>query len=440
VAAKHLEEIFMSLFGAMNTAVSGLSAQAAAFTNISDNVANSQTVGFKGTNTSFVDYLSSSTVTQNQSGSVATRPLYQNDVQGQIQNSTDATALAIAGKGFFQVSEQSGVTATGVPILGATPNYTRTGDFTQDKSGYLVNSAGGYLNGWTADANGNVIQGALSPIRISQAQNPPVATANIAAAANLPAGSPTGGSTAVTAYDSSGAQHSVALTWAPATNASGAPMANTWTLNLTEDGGTSVPAGTAVFNPNGTIQSFTASNTGGANTLTPASGTEAGFTLTPSWAQSTPINFNLGTINGTDGVTQFAGTTYTSRNITADGVMAGNYTGVAIESNGSVVASYDNGTTKTLAQVPVVTFGNADALQRQNGEAFTATAASGLGQVNVQNANGAGSLTVGETESSNVDIATELSKLIVAQQAYGANAKMITAANQMLTTTINTIQ
>jgi flagellar hook protein FlgE len=429
----------MSLFGALNTAVSGLSAQAGAFTNISDNVANSQTVGFKGINTSFVDYLSSSTATQNQSGSVATRPSYQNDVQGQVTTSTDATAMAIAGKGFFQVSVQSGVTATGVPILNATPNYTRTGDFTQDKSGYLVNSAGGYLNGWPVDANGTVLQGTLSPIKISQAQNPPVVTANVAVAANLPAGGTTGGTSAVTAYDAAGAQHSLKLTWAPAMNA-GAPVANQWTLSVTEDGGTPVNAGTAQFNPNGTIQSFTASGTGGAAALTPASATEAGFTLTPSWAQGGPINVNLGTINGTDGVTQFASTTYTSRNITADGVTAGNYTGIGINADGSVVANYDNGTTRTLAQVPVVTFGNPDALQRQNGEAFTTTAASGQPTVNVQNSNGAGSLAVGQVESSNVDIATELTKLIVAQQAYGANAKMITAANQMLTTTINTIQ
>ncbi len=245
----------------------------------------------------------------------------------------------------------------------------------------------------------------------------------------------------MTAYDASGAQHSLSLTWSPVMNA-GAPVPNQWNLSIAEDGATypAVNAGVATFNANGTIASFAASGTGGAGTLTPASATEAGFTLTPAWPQGGPINVNLGTINGTDGMTQFASTTYTSRNITADGVTAGNYTGIGIEANGNVVASYDNGTTRTLAQVPVVTFGNPDALQRQNGEAFTTTAASGQPTVNVQNANGAGSLAVGEVESSNVDIATELTKLIVAQQAYGANAKMITAANQMLTTTINTIQ
>ncbi len=424
----------MSLFGALNTAVSGLTAQSAAFTNISDNVANSQTVGFKGINTSFIDYLSSSTATENQSGSVATRPDYENNVQGTIETSTDATAMAISGQGFFQVSTQSGVTASGVPILNNTPEYTRTGDFTVDKAGYMVNSAGGYLNGWPADAKGNVIQGALSPIKINQTQNPPVATGNVVVASNLPEGGTTANTTTVSAFDTAGASHTLALTWTPVGTAA-APSTD-WTLSVAQDGGTAANVGTATFNANGTLNTFTPSGSGAALATQTTAG-EQGVTVPTSWGN---VAFNLGTSGLSDGVTQFAGLPYASRNITADGVTAGNYTGVSIQSNGSVVASYDNGTTRTLAQVPVVTFGNANALQRQNGEAFTATAASGNGLVNVQNANGAGSLDIGSTENSNVDIATELTKLIVAQQAYGANAKMITAANQMLTTTINTIQ
>ncbi len=420
----------MSLFGALNTAVSGLTAQSAAFTNISDNVANSQTIGFKGINTSFIDYLSSSTATQNQSGSVATRPDYENNVQGTIETSTDATAMAISGQGFFQVSTQSGVTATGVPILNNTPEYTRTGDFTVDKAGYMVNSAGGYLNGWPADAKGNVIQGALSPIKINQTQNPPVQTANVTVASNLPQGGTTPNTTTVSAYDTAGASHTLALTWTPVANSTN------WTLSVAQDGAAAQNVGTATFNANGTLNTFAASGAGAPLAVQATPG-EQGVTVPTTWGN---VAFNLGTTGLSDGVTQFAGLPYASRNITADGVTAGNYTGVSIQSNGSVVASYDNGTTRTLAQVPVVTFGNANALQRQNGEAFTATAASGNGLVNVQNANGAGSLDIGSTENSNVDIATELTKLIVAQQAYGANAKMITAANQMLTTTINTIQ
>ena len=80
---------------------------------------------------------------------------------------------------------------------------------------------------------------------------------------------------------------------------------------------------------------------------------------------------------------------------------------------------------------------NVNALQRQNGEAYTATQSSGVARVDALNSNGAGALVVGSTESSNVDIASQLSQLIVAQQAYGANAKVISAANELMTTTVN---
>ena len=92
----------MSLFGSMYTAISGLNAQAAAFSNISDNMANSQTVGFKQVDTAFIDYLTTSTATQNQSGSVATRPEYQNEEQGTVQQSDDPLAMAITGQGIFR--------------------------------------------------------------------------------------------------------------------------------------------------------------------------------------------------------------------------------------------------------------------------------------------------------------------------------------------------
>ena len=91
----------MSLFGAMSTAISGLGAQSAAFTNISDDLANSQTVGYKGVNTSFIDYLTTSSATQNDSGAVVARPDYTNSVQGTVTQSSDSLALAIAGQGFF---------------------------------------------------------------------------------------------------------------------------------------------------------------------------------------------------------------------------------------------------------------------------------------------------------------------------------------------------
>lgn len=95
----------MSLFSALGTSVSGLTAQSAAFGNISDNVANSQTVGYKEVATSFIDYLTTSTSQQNDPGAVATRPDYTNSVQGTISQSSDPLALAITGNGFFAVSK-----------------------------------------------------------------------------------------------------------------------------------------------------------------------------------------------------------------------------------------------------------------------------------------------------------------------------------------------
>ena len=109
-------------------------------------------------------------------------------------------------------------------------------------------------------------------------------------------------------------------------------------------------------------------------------------------------------------------------------------------SGGDVVASYDNSRTRVIAHVPLATFEAPDALQRQNGQAFTATEGSGGPSFGNANENGKGQLVVGSAESSNVDISTDLTRLIAAQQAYGANAKIITSSNQMMQTAISMVQ
>ena len=104
----------MSLLGAMNTAISGLTAQSNAFGNISDNVANSQTIGFKRIDTAFVDFLTISSSDINVPGSVVARPDYVNDGQGSLTQTENPLSLAIAGSGFFSVSLKTGDTA-GLP-------------------------------------------------------------------------------------------------------------------------------------------------------------------------------------------------------------------------------------------------------------------------------------------------------------------------------------
>ena len=426
----------MSLLGSMDTAISGLNAQAVAFSNISDNMANSQTVGYKSVGTSFVDYLTSSTATENESGAVASCPAYQNEVQGTIQQSSDPLGMAISGQGFFSVSEQAGATSAGVPQFSSQQYYSRTGDFTRNATGYLVNSSGGYLNGWAVNtATGAVDTSHLVPIQVAQTQFTPTPTTAMSLVANVPA-IPTA-TTNLTAqteiYDATGSIHQLQTNWAQT-----AP--NNWTLSLSSPdngaGGTPTIGSVAVtFNPNGTLASLGAAT--GALTVT-GSATAGAVQISPDFGGGAqPITLGLGSFGAADGVTQFAGLNYTLTSANQNGSAPGSFTGISATSDGNIVANYDNGRNVTIAQVPLITFENADALQRQNGQAFTATQDSGVAQVQHLNQNGAGGLVIGSTESSNVDIASQLSQLIVAQQAYGANAKVITTANELLTTTLN---
>ena len=149
------------------------------------------------------------------------------------------------------------------------------------------------------------------------------------------------------------------------------------------------------------------------------------------------ISLNMGTYGLTNGVTQYAGATYSLGGLTQNGVPPGNFSSVVTQADGSVVVNYNNGQSRTIAQIPITTFSAPDKLQSQNGQAFTATLLSGSPTAEAANTNGAGTIVTSSVEGSNVDIATEFSQLIVAQQAYSANAKMITAANQLLQTTID---
>jgi len=431
----------MSLLGAMSTAISGLTAQSAAFTNISDDVANSQTVGFKGVGTNFIDYLTTSSAVTNLSGSVDTTPEYLNNVQGSISQSADPLALAIDGQGFFAVSEQEGTNAAGAPTFNPQQYYTRAGDFTLDASGYLQNSAGAYLNGYTVDpTTGQVNSSTLAPINITATQFQPVATTQLSLLANVPAtpSSTSNLASEVTVYDATGTSHQLTTTWSQNST-------NDWTLTLSSPDDQTGPTTGSVdvtFGANGTIQSISnATGNVAVNGTGTGTGNTASVTLTPTFnGTAQPITLNLGTIGSSNGVTQFAGTNYELYSLNQNGAAPGSFTGISTSDTGAVTANYNNGQSVTVAQVPVITFADPNALQRQNGQAFTSTLASGVAIAQNQDQNGAGSLVSGSVEQSNVDIATQLSALIVAQEAYGANAKVISTANEMLQTTLEVKQ
>lgn len=438
----------MSLLGAMDTAISGLKAQSSAFGNISDNLANSQSVGFKSTDTAFIDYLTTSTATQNTSGAVVAVPDYVNNVQGTISQSDNPMALAISGQGFFPVSQPAvnASTTSATQQFNPLQFYTRTGDFTLNKNGYLVNSAGEFLNGWPVNAATGVVNAnALAPIRVSQSNLAPTPTANITLSANLPASpsSTSPVSSQVTVYDGLGTAHVIDLSWTQ--NAT-----NDWTVAVTSPDDVSAPAlGTADVKfgatsgntvADGTVGSI-GSATGGVTASGYTAGGPASLSFTTNFGQgSQSINLNLGNFGSSTGLTQYAGTTYSLGGVTQDGVPPGSFSSVTTEASGNVVINYSNGQNRTIAQVPVITFADPNALQRQNGQAFTATQASGTPTANSAGNEGAGTLLVGSVEQSNVDIATEFSKLIVAQQAYSSNAKVITTGSDMMQTTINIIR
>lgn len=436
----------MSLLGALNSAISGLTAQSSAFSNISDNVANSQTVGFKRVDTTFVDYLTTSSETANEPGAVVARPDYANTVQGIITQTGNPLDMAIAGQGFFAVSEPAGST-NGTISFSPQPYYTRAGDFQVNKTGYLVNSAGLYLNGWQVNpTTGIANQNTLAPIQVSQTVFNPVATSSVELVANLPA-TPTAGtatiaspiSSDINVYDALGTAHAVTLNWVQ-----NAP--NDWTVSIKAAtltpsalGSAQVTFGATSGNPvsAGTIGQI-AAITGGVAAAGYAAGQPADLTFTADFGSGAQtIDLSLGTYGQTNGVTQYAGSTYSLGGLTQNGVPPGSFSGVVTQADGSVIVNYNNGQSRTIAQVPITTFNSPDKLQRQSGQAFTATLESGNPIAELANTNGAGNIVISSTEGSNVDIAKEFSQLIVAQQAYAANAKMVTTANQLLTTTLD---
>ena len=115
----------------------------------------------------------------------------------------------------------------------------------------------------------------------------------------------------------------------------------------------------------------------------------------------------------------------------------GSFSSISTNSSGDISVNYDNGQSRPIARVPIVTFASPDALQRQDGQSFTATIASGAALTQDAGTNGAGNLVTGSVEQSNVDIAQEFSKLIVAQRAYSANTKLVTTADELLQQTID---
>ncbi|AOO83178.1 flagellar hook protein FlgE [Bosea vaviloviae] len=460
----------MGVFSALTTAVSGLQAQSYALENISGNIANSRTAGFKRVDTTFSDLIPDSALNRQIAGSVAAYSQATTTIQGDLSATKIDTNAAINGDGFFVVDQRQSGLGTNTTFTNANL-YTRRGDFDFDANGYLVNGAGYFLKGQKIDTvTGQVVGSQPEVLRITQEQYPAKATTSIEYRANIPAypattrsdktvvgsellqpaASYTAGSDphsttsggngvvigtdltnflaqsipggAATVYDSLGKATSVDLRWAKVSNVSAGPpaVADTWNLFVAEN--TSATGATVAYrNAN---QNITFDSTG--QMTAPASGNILLPTMTIAGTTITGISLTTG---GT-GLTQNGDVSgqIDARSIRQDGYTAGTLDRVSISAQGQVIGTFSNGQVKALAQIATARFNAGNALKRLDGGAFEETIESGAPIVGL----GTSDLIGGNVEQSNTDIADEFSKMIVTQQAYSANTKVITTAQDML--------
>src|SRR3979411_2580552 len=190
----------MGIFDALNTSVGGLQAQSFALQNISGNIANAQTTGFKGINTSFVDLVPDSTSPDRQvAGGVNAYAQQTVSSQGTVAASTVGTYMAISGDGFFSVQKSTG-TVDNVPVFSGVTDYTRRGDFQVNANGNLVNGAGYFLMGVPVDSKtGNPLGNVPQVLQFQNSFVPAQATSTIQYGLNLPATPTTAASSTATA-------------------------------------------------------------------------------------------------------------------------------------------------------------------------------------------------------------------------------------------------
>ena len=452
----------MGIFGALTTAVSGLQAQSFALENISGNIANSATTGFKRTDTSFSDLVLGGefNVRRQVSGSVSAFSRSTNDLQGTLAASSSTTSLAIKGSGFLMVQSQTGE-ADGNPTFAGGNLYTRRGDFELDRNGYMVNGAGYFLMGERLDPVTGNGSGSNEIIKLGNDFYPATATTSIDYRANLPtvprtsnyeAGDPsswlldptitgdvTGAQTAsflessitgdaVTVYDEMGGAHDLQMRWGKVTNADASatpPTTDTWALYYQSN---AAATGTDVSWTK--VDDYEFDSTG--QLTSPAGGTATISDLTIDGVALGDVTLSHGT-----GLTQFADSdgAVATKALTQNGAASGEVVSIEVADGGTVTATYSNGKSRPLYKIPVVAFQAENRLAHLDGGAYAATVASG------QPTAATDAQIVGNAlEQSNVDIADEFTKMIVTQQAYSANTRVVTTSDSMMQDTLNMIR
>jgi len=409
---------------AMSSALSGLRNHQLMLDVVGNDIANVSTIGFKGSMPIFSDLL-----TQTLSGAGAptgstggTNPAQiglgaglagtvQSFTQGSLQNTGRNSDLAIQGDGFF-VIENNGVRS-----------YTRAGSFDLDASGSLVTTDGSLVQGWQASTTGVIDpNGPVTPVKIQVGDMlAPVETGLATLGGNLAADAAPGATTAmsIAAFDSQGTAVSIDLTFTK-----DLLIANRWSVTATTG---TPPVAVAltdnVLDFNGVGELIAPAD----RNINIAGGAIAGM--------PNPITIDLGGATTSGRVTQFSGG-MTAAVIDQDGAAAGTLQSYNISDDGVIHGNYSNGKTKSIGQVAMAIFTNPAGLMRTGGS-WQETAASGLAQVGIGGEGGRGALSAGTLEMSNVDLAEEFTRLIVAQRGFQGNARVITTSDEVLQEVVN---
>jgi flagellar hook protein FlgE len=414
------------------TGISGLDSYSQAMSVISNNIANVNTVGFKGGRIAFEDILSQSLVggSTGQIGRgvqvAAVERLFH---QSTFQTTGSATDLAIDGDGFFVVAKDN------------ETQYTRAGDFTMDEEGLLTNPQGYALQGWSLDSEGN-IDSSLEDINLTTITSGPGETSEVTMHVNLDVNGTVYGagvfdvtdplntsnySSNMTIYDRMGNSHLLSIYFTRADT-------DTWEWNAVLPGGEVIgeaadyvaAAGTLDFT-DGKLQTETTTNAFSEQYI----GTTSAATL----------DFDFGTSideggSGIDGTTQYAGA-FNTKFINQDGFGMGDLLSVQIDQEGLVSGLFSNGRSQAVYQLALARFTSPWGLASIGGNLFSETLHSGPPIVGLPGSSGLGEVNSNSLELSNVDLATEFVEMIKAQQAFQANSRVITTTDQMLQEVVN---
>jgi flagellar hook protein FlgE len=400
-------------------ALSGINAASSDLEVTANNIANVNTVGFKGSRAEFSQVYSAAgnNLSAQVAGSgVRLTNIAQQFGDGDMTQTGNSYDFAISGSGFFTVRDGSGY------------SYTRAGNFHPDDNGFVVNATGQNVQVYPPTANGGFDISSLADLKLTNGSSPAKASTNIGLTANLAASAtaPTGGAFDPTndktyntlstfqAYDSLGASHTVNVYYTKdATNP------NTWSANMTVDG-------TQV----GTAQAMTFS-AGGA-ILTPASGKLNFGAVSPN-PGATPLNLSIDMTK----VTQFGDSSSTTA-VSNDGYAAGTFSNIDVAKDGTVSAKYSNGVSTPLGQLAIATFANDQGLRQLNDTNWAPSSESGQPIQGTANSGGLGQVQSGSLEASNTaDLTAQLVNMIKAQRNYQANAQVISTDNTLTQTIIN---